>query len=71
MWATVVVHVQFIMYTTQGHCVGGELTIYGYSKFNNWKLYSFMLLERTDMANLQIFDISMCLVLVKFSCALK
>ena len=25
--ATVVVHVQFIMCTTQGHCVGGELTI--------------------------------------------
>ena len=24
MWATVVVHVQSIMYTTQGHCVGGE-----------------------------------------------
>ena len=22
MWATVVVHVQFIMYATQGHCVG-------------------------------------------------
>ena len=28
MWATVVVHVQFIMYTTQGHCVGDELAIY-------------------------------------------